>query len=299
MEIGILLSKLLRDLNKINHTLLYGGYLRDLYLKIAPTDADIITNISKKELRVLFPEAVQRRTINGFDVLGMKIEKDGEKLFVEISSTDEDLFEKVKRADYTINALCHDGEKLHDLMGSVDDMQAKIIKAADIRIIQKDFKERPVLWIKTLRLLAVTGFTLSDCVFEELLNYKHVFFEIDIKILRMESYRIINGKYPLNAIKVLSKLGCLSVFEADSFAFETSKKMPYGPHFRLCLLAVIINKQTMDEFMDFLKFVPKSRMDYEKLYAAYHSGEKVKDTNLKNRVIVLKKEIEQLRNRGK
>lgn len=286
-------QELLNELNEVGESIIFGGYLRDLILNKVPSDVDIATNISIEVIEQKYKhmeKASRRKTISGQDVFSFKLHKT-EKIFVEIVSTTGNLLDKSKLADYTINSLLYGKNGLIDLKG-LRDFDNKIIREVDIEIINSDLKTRPYLWLKTLRLAATTGFDLSANVFEALMVNKKSVYQISDEIMQAEGHKTLNGKGILRTMKSLSLLGFLGDFDlADSevIKFE-DKEYTIQPHQKLCLLAVLIGKEVVDDYINFYKFSDIIRDKYEELYEAYNDKNKVAN-RLKNQIITIKKII--------
>lgn len=286
------LQELLNELNEIGESVIFGGYLRDLRLNRIPNDADIATNIPIDIIEERYKnmeKASRRKTISGHDVFSFKLHKT-EKIFVEIVSTTSNLLDKAKLADYTINSLLYGKDGIIDLEGFSNDFDNKIIREVNIDIINDDLKTRPYLWLKTLRLAAMTGFDLSANVFKALTDNKNSAYQISDEIMQTEGHKTLNGKGVLRTLKSLSLLGFIGDFDlADSevIRFE-EKEYAIQPHQKLCLLAVLIGKEVIDDYINFYKFTDVIRDKYEELYAAFNEKEKLAN-RLKNQVITIKK----------
>lgn len=281
-------KELLEELNQLGVAIIFGGYFRSMYFNQTPNDVDIVTNIPIDVLEQKYghlEKAKKRVSSSGYDIFSFKMHRK-EKIFVEIVSTKEDLFNKAHHADFTINSLLYDGIKIIDLKNAFGDIRNKIIREVDIEIIKKDLNDRPYLWLKTLRLLATTGFDLSLRTYDVLLQRRDVVDHISNEIMQTEGHKTMNGRNPFKAMKVLSEIGFISDFEvSDKFVEED---VSIQPQQRLCMLAILSNKQVVDDFANFYCFQTDLIEKYEKLYSIYMSKERP-PSRFKNQIITIKK----------
>jgi len=284
-------QELLEELNQMGKTYIFGGYLRDRYFEFTPSDVDMVTNIPIEviERKYAHMEKAKRRvTTSGHDVFSFKLHK-REKIFIEIVCIDKDLNSKSKEADYTINSMLYDGKDILDSEGALAHFKEGVIKEVDIEIIKKDLKVRPFLWLKTLRLTSMTGFDLSKETFDALNENKECVKEISDEILQTEGHKTLNGKNPFKAIEILTEMGFIKPFVLKK---EIKGKHAIQPQQLLCLFAILSNKKTIDDYVNFYRFQQDLVDKYEKLFEMYHSTERP-PSRFRNQIITIKKIIEQ------
>lgn len=284
-------QELLNELNEIGRSFIFGGYLRDLYLGNIPSDVDIVANIPIEVLEQKYShmeKAKRRVTTSGHDVFSFKMHRT-EKIFVEIISSEDDVHSKSKLADYTLNSLLHDGNKVIDLQGFFNDVNSKILREVNATIITNDLNSRPYLWLKTLRLISMTGFDLSEETFRVLNENKQCVENISNEIMQTEGHKTLNGKNPFKAMRLLSSMGFISNFEVSENFVEGKHNIQ--PQQQLCLLAFLSNKQVVDEYVKFYKFQQDLIDKYERLYEMYNGNEKT-PSRFKGQIIQIKKIVE-------
>lgn len=280
-------QEFLEELNEIDETIIFGGYIRSRYFNEIPNDVDIVTNIPIEVLEERYSqmEKAQRRvTTSGHDVFSFKLHRT-EKIFVEIVSIKSSIYDKAKQADYTINGLLYDGKRVIDIVGGFEDIKNKIIKEVDAKVIESDLSTRPFLWLKTLRLISMTGFDLSNETFKVLNDNKDCVKNISNEIMQTEGHKTLNGRNPFKVMKLLNAMNFISDFEVNNFE---EKEYSIQPQQQLCLLAVFSNKQVIDDFCHFYKFQQDLIDKYHKLYDFYYSSERV-PSRFKNQIITIKK----------
>ncbi|AEO93458.1 tRNA nucleotidyltransferase [Bacillus phage G] len=284
--------ELLNELNEIDESIIFGGYLRDMIFDNIPNDVDIATKVPIDILVEKYghlEKAKKRKTTSGQDVFSFKMHRT-EKIFVEIVCTQDDLYDKARKADYTLNSLLYDGKNLIDLQGGLDDISNKLIREVDARIITKDLETRPYLWLKTLRLISVTGFDLSDETFSVLNENKKCIYNISNEIMQTEGHKTLNGLNPFKAIELLHKMGFVASFDVKHF-----KEIKYSlqPQQQLCLLAVLSNKEIIDDFINFYHLQQDLKEKYDKLYSMYHGEDKV-PSRFRHQIITIKKIVKEM-----
>lgn len=278
-------------MNEIDKSAIFGGYIRDMYLGLTPSDADIVSNIPIETIEDLFgkmEKAQKRKTVSGHDVFSFKMHR-REKIFIEIVSTTKNIMEKSKEADYTINSLLYDGIKVIDELNGLNDLKKGVIREVDINIIQKDLSTRPYLWLKTLRLMSMTDFEVTKEVVNALRDNVETIKEIEKTVFQTEGHKSLNGKNPFKVMELLKELGFVSDFDA-SIEFE-KKEYPLSQEQKLCLMAIYSNKKAVDDYIAFYQMSETLKEKYEEIYEGYFSEQKLKN-RLKNKVLTLKKIIE-------
>ncbi|MNV75873.1 hypothetical protein D3C71_1691980 [compost metagenome] len=111
---------------------------------------------------------------------------------------------------------------------------------------------------------------------------------ISDEIMQTEGHKTLNGKATIKAIELLSSLGFIRKFKTVNF----DKEISIQTHQKLCLLAILVGKNTIDDFIKFYRFTPIVKIKYEELYKAYHQEERV-ENRLRHQVITIKKIIEE------
>ncbi|MDF2533941.1 MAG: hypothetical protein K0R18_98 [Bacillales bacterium] len=284
---------LLNELNILGQAVIFGGYLRDLYFGRVPSDVDIATNVSIDVIEHNYgylEKASRRKTISGHDVFSFKMHRT-EKIFVEIVCTNDNLLDKAKQADYTINSLLYDGKQIIDSQGCFNDMMLGTIREVDIKIINSDLSTRPYLWLKTIRLTSMLGLGLSEKVYAALQKHRDVISKISPEIMQAEGHKTLNGKGVLRAIQYLGANDFITRDYESTGYHEDKFSVQIQPHQKLVLVALLTNKQVADEYIKFYHFPLALKEKYEELYEAYHSEEKPAN-RLKHQVITIKKIIE-------
>ena len=289
MMIPAEINELLHQMNEVAPTVLYGGFLRDVYASIEPNDVDIATHISPSHILRLFPHAQTRLSYTGHQIIALKWEST-RKWFLEIYPTDTPLSQKSDTADYTINSLLYDGLSITDPHRGMEDLQEGIIREVSKDTLEKDFIAKPQLWFKTIRLQAKTGFIFSPVVKELLIKHKHHMDQISILTRQTEGYKTLRGKHALGALQELSNLEVIPSFDFPA-EFKTLDLAAYGIHFSLCELAIVTSLRCIQEAAKFYAIPDEVVLKAEELYHAYFQSDKIVNVKIKNQIIELRKRL--------
>lgn len=188
-----------------------GGYVRDYLLNIPTSDIDITTSAKVEELKELFDIED-----NGISYDSIIIKMDGYRFETttfrrDISYTDHrhpvveytsDVYEDLKRRDYTMNALLMDKDlNIIDKYNGIDDINNKIIKMIgnpDIR-----FEEDAIRILRGLYLSSRYDFNISSDVYNSMKNKSKLLDYISNGRKRIEIDKIIKNNKSNKALKYM------------------------------------------------------------------------------------------------
>lgn len=148
---------------------LVGGYVRDFLLGMDTHDVDITTSATPEELRKIF--GIEKEARYGslsfksghynIDVTTYRKESNYENRRPQRIEFIDSIEEDLKRRDFTINAICMDGEKnIYDPLNGLDDLKRKIIRP--IGNVKSKFVEDPLRMLRAVRLSAVLSFEIES-----------------------------------------------------------------------------------------------------------------------------------------
>ncbi len=202
-----------------------GGYVRDLLLKKESYDVDITTNATPLKLKEIFKNY---HLDENFIALGSIKFKIGEYHFeittfrkeyeyishrkpskIEyINSLEEDLI----RRDFTINALCSNGNDIIDLFNGIEDLKNKKIKMIGDPTLR--LNEDALRILRALRFSSSLGFDIDEKLTLGMdLNYKYLE-KISLDVKYKELNKILNGKNFLNVLKKYKNI-FIEIFNLD------------------------------------------------------------------------------------
>lgn len=199
---------------------LVGGCVRDRLLGRPVHDRDLATDATPRELRRLFPEALEVGAHFGV----VLVRRNGEEVQVATYRSESSYrdgrhpdavrFEKdvradLRRRDFTINALLEDpftGEVI-DHVGGREDLQARLIRA--IGEPRERFAEDHLRMLRAVRFAAELGFEIEARTMSAILDLAPMIQRISAERIRDELARILTGSNPKRGFELLDATGLL------------------------------------------------------------------------------------------
>ena len=227
MGIEMILDKniklILETLQKNGQGYIVGGYVRDILLGVEPKDCDFVTDIDYERLLEIFKEYSPKEIGRHFGVIQIKI--DG--VHYEIAKMRQDkgipenrkkqeieftknIYEDLKRRDFTINAIAYDGEKFY----YGDNNSQKDIENKTLRFVGecgRRIEEDPLRILRYFRFLATKDLKALVENVEEISNYRELLQNLSTERIREEFNKIIIGRNAYNILKLLSEKKILEV----------------------------------------------------------------------------------------
>ena len=193
-----------------------GGYVRDALLFKENVDIDIATNATPEKLKeILKNYKIEENFINmgsvkfnynkyHFEITTFRKEYD----YINYRRTNRieftnSLEEDLIRRDFTINALCSDGNDIIDLFEGIKDLSNKIIRTIGNPFIR--LKEDALRILRAMRFSSKLGFSVEDNLKCAIINnYKYLsYINFDIKYRELKE--ILSGNYYINVLKDYQK----------------------------------------------------------------------------------------------
>lgn len=117
---------ILEILQKNGQGYIVGGFIRDTFLGLNPKDCDFLTDIEYDKLLKIFKEYSPKEIGKAFGIIQIKVDNETYEIVKmrqdkgipknrkeqEIEFT-KNIYEDLKRRDFTINAIAYDGEKFY------------------------------------------------------------------------------------------------------------------------------------------------------------------------------------------
>jgi poly(A) polymerase len=199
---------------------LVGGCVRDRLLGRPVHDRDLATNATPRELRRLFPDAIEVGAHFGVVLIrreGAEIQVAtyrSESSYRDGRHPDQVRFEKDVRADlarrdFTINALLEDpftGEVI-DHVGGRADLEARLVRA--IGDPRERFAEDHLRMLRAVRFAAALGFEIEPRTFDAIRELAPRITRISPERIRDELSRILTGEAPRRGFELLDATGLL------------------------------------------------------------------------------------------
>ncbi|MBP5194215.1 MAG: CCA tRNA nucleotidyltransferase [Clostridia bacterium] len=203
----------LEKLHKSGHeAVVVGGAVRDHFLGLKPFDFDVATSATPQEVLGIFSEqrtftaGIKHGTVSvaiGCEIVEITTFRSDGRYFdcrhpqsVEfVGSLEEDL----KRRDFTVNAICFDGENFIDPLGGAEDLKRGVLKC--IGSAENRFKEDALRILRAVRFVSEFGFSVEENTKAALFAHKRLISGISAERIREEFYKILLGDHSFVALE--------------------------------------------------------------------------------------------------
>lgn len=193
-----------------------GGFVRDIFLGLNPKDCDFVTDIEYERLKEIFKKFKPKEMGKHFGIIQIKI--DG--IPYEIAKMREDIgipldrkiqkveftkniYDDLKRRDFTINAIAYDGEKFYFGEKSKEDIENKVLRF--VGDCTQRIKEDPLRILRYFRFLATKDLKYFPETIEEIKKSKNLIQNLSAERIRDEFSKIITGKNAYKVLKLMSE----------------------------------------------------------------------------------------------
>lgn len=193
-----------------------GGFVRDIFLGLDPKDCDFVTDIEYERLKEIFKNFKPKEMGKHFGIIQIKI--DG--VPYEIAKLREDIgtpldrktqkveftkniYDDLKRRDFTINAIAYDGEKFYFGEKSKEDTQNKVLRF--VGDCTQRIKEDPLRILRYFRFLATKDLKFFQETIEEIKKSKNLIQNLSAERIRDEFSKIITGENAYKVLKLMSE----------------------------------------------------------------------------------------------
>lgn len=226
------LKWILNQLNKFGKGYIVGGYVRDYLLGIEPKDCDFCTDIDYEKLKVIFQDCSPKEIGKAFGIIQIVYRgKSYEiaKLRKEVGFTESrnivdvefvsDIYEDLKRRDFTVNAIAYDGENLiYHSIEAIEDIENRVLRFVGEG--SERIKEDPLRILRGIRIAGDKELNILKSVEEAIIQNKREIKRISIERVQDEIFKMLKSKNRGKSFQLLNKFG---IFE-ELFP-ETKKKM--------------------------------------------------------------------------
>ena len=193
-----------------------GGFVRDIFLGLNPKDCDFVTDIEYERLKEIFKKFKPKGMGKHFGIIQIKI--DG--IPYEIAKMREDIgipldrkvqkveftkniYDDLKRRDFTINAIAYDGEKFYFGEKSKEDIENKVLRF--VGDCTQRIKEDPLRILRYFRFLATKDLKYFPETIDEIKKSKNLIQNLSAERIRDEFSKIITGKNAYKVLKLMSE----------------------------------------------------------------------------------------------
>lgn len=187
-----------------------GGCVRNLLLGKPSSDFDVATSALPQEIMSIFPKTIPLGIEHGTIVILMDDVSLEISSFKGILEGQFDLYEDLRRRDFTINAMAMDEEGvIYDPFGGQKDLQERIIRSP-LNHSRERFLEDPLRMMRAIRFAVSLDFTLHSSVVEVMLDLHDLLAEVSVERIRDEFNRILLSDHPIRGMELLLANGLLA-----------------------------------------------------------------------------------------
>ena len=193
-----------------------GGFVRDIFLGLNPKDCDFVTDIEYERLKEIFKKFKPKEMGKHFGIIQIKIdgvpyeiakmrEDIGIPLDRKIQKVEftKNIYDDLKRRDFTINAIAYDGEKFYFGEKSKEDIENKILRF--VGDCTQRIKEDPLRILRYFRFLATKDLKYFPETIDEIKKSKNLIQNLSAERIRDEFSKIITGKNAYKVLKLMSE----------------------------------------------------------------------------------------------
>ena len=193
-----------------------GGFVRDIFLGLNPKDCDFVTDIEYERLKEIFKNFKPREMGKHFGIIQIKIggipyeiakmrEDIGIPLDRKVQKVEftKNIYDDLKRRDFTINAIAYDGEKFYFGEKSKEDIENKILRF--VGDCTQRIKEDPLRILRYFRFLATKDLKYFPETIDEIKKSKNLIQNLSAERIRDEFSKIITGKNACKVLKLMSE----------------------------------------------------------------------------------------------
>lgn len=193
-----------------------GGFVRDIFLGLNPKDCDFVTDIEYERLKEIFKKFKPKEMGKHFGIIQIKIggipyeiakmrEDIGIPLDRKVQKVEftKNIYDDLKRRDFTINAIAYDGEKFYFGEKSKEDIENKVLRF--VGDCTQRIKEDPLRILRYFRFLATKDLKYFPETIEEIKKSKNLIQNLSAERIRDEFSKIITGKNAYKVLKLMSE----------------------------------------------------------------------------------------------
>ena len=230
-----------------------GGCVRDTLLGVEPKDWDITTSASPVEVKEIFGHTldtgIEHGTVTimrgkiGYEVTTYRIDgKYSDGRHPDQVKFTPNLFEDLRRRDFTINAMAYSDETgLVDEFCGMEDLEKKVVRC--VGEAKERFQEDALRMLRAIRFSAQLGFTIESDTWQAMIQMAKNLSLVSKERILVELTKTICSSHPEMIKKIFDSglhreigqhFSLLSVRDAEVMAL--SGQLPEEKHLRFALL---------------------------------------------------------------
>lgn len=216
------IKDILNILNTYGKGYIVGGYIRDYLLGLSPKDCDFCTDIDYPKLKEIFKDYSPKEIGKAFGIIQIvykgksyeiaKLRRD--VTFTSFRNVAEvefinDIYEDLKRRDFTVNAIAYNGSNLIYLSQvEIDDIKNRVLRFVGNG--KKRIEEDPLRILRGIRIAGEKKLLILQETKQEIEECKSEIKRVSIERIQDEFFKMLKGENSSNSFKLLYDLG---VFE--------------------------------------------------------------------------------------
>lgn len=216
------IKEILNILNAHGKGYIVGGYIRDYLLGLTPKDCDFCTDIDYSKLKDIFKDYSPKEIGKAFGIIQIvyngksyeiaKLRRDVTfTSFRNIAEVEfiNDIYEDLKRRDFTVNAIAYNGSNLIYLSQvEIDDIKNRVLRFVGNG--KKRIEEDPLRILRGIRIAGEKKLLILEKTKQEIKECKNEIKRVSIERVQDEFFKMLKGENSSNSFKSLYELG---VFE--------------------------------------------------------------------------------------
>lgn len=216
------IKDILNILNANGKGYIVGGYVRDYLLGLIPKDCDFCTDIDYSKLKDIFKDYSPKEIGKAFGIIQIvykgksyeiaKLRRDVTfTSFRNIAEVEfiNDIYEDLKRRDFTVNAIAYNGSNLIYLSQvEIDDIKNRVLRFVGNG--KKRIEEDPLRILRGIRIAGEKNLLILEETKQEIEECKNEIKRVSIERVQDEFFKMLKGENSSNSFKSLYDLG---VFE--------------------------------------------------------------------------------------
>ncbi|WP_407535784.1 CCA tRNA nucleotidyltransferase [Cetobacterium somerae] len=216
------IKDILNILNAHGKGYIVGGYVRDYLLGLIPKDCDFCTDIDYSKLKDIFKDYSPKEIGKAFGIIQIvykgksyeiaKLRRDVTfTSFRNIAEVEfiNDIYEDLKRRDFTVNAIAYNGSNLIYLSQvEIDDIKNRVLRFVGNG--KKRIEEDPLRILRGIRIAGEKKLLILEETKQEIEECKNEIKRVSIERVQDEFFKMLKGENSSNSFKSLYDLG---VFE--------------------------------------------------------------------------------------
>lgn len=216
------IKDILNILNTYGKGYIVGGYIRDYLLGLSPKDCDFCTDIDYPKLKEIFKGYSPKEIGKAFGIIQIvykgksyeiaKLRRD--VTFTSFRNVAEvefinDIYEDLKRRDFTVNAIAYNGENLvYSSEKEMSDIRNRVLRFVGNG--KKRIEEDPLRILRGIRIAGEKNLLILEKTKQEIKECKNEIKRVSIERVQDEFFKMLKGENSSNSFKFLYDLG---VFE--------------------------------------------------------------------------------------